>query len=47
MFAQELIRGFEGGLSADNYLSITKKSRATATRDLQNLLEMRVLKKVR
>ena len=46
MFAQELIGGFEGGLSADNYLSITKTSRATATRDLQDLLAMKALKKV-
>ncbi len=30
--------GFEGGLSAENYLSITKTSRATATRDLQELV---------
>jgi len=32
--------GFKGGLSAENYLSITGTSRATATRDLQNLVEM-------
>lgn len=31
--------GFKGGLSADNYLSITGTSRATATRDLQDLVE--------
>lgn len=31
--------GFEGGLSADNYLKITGTSRATATRDLQDLVE--------
>jgi Fic family protein len=36
----EGIDGFKGGLSAENYISITKISRATATRDLQNLLEM-------
>ncbi len=30
--------GFEGGLSAENYLSITKTSRATATRDLNDLV---------
>jgi len=29
--------GFEGGLSADKYISITGTSRATATRDLQDL----------
>ena len=32
--------GFEGGLSAENYLSITGTSRATATRDLQDLVMM-------
>ncbi|MDJ0828068.1 MAG: Fic family protein [Rhodobacter sp.] len=32
--------GFKGGLSAENYISITKTSRATATRDLQDLVEM-------
>jgi Fic family protein len=37
---QEGIDGFEGGLSAENYISITKTSRATATRDLQDLVEM-------
>jgi Fic family protein len=31
--------GFEGGLSAENYLSITGTSRATATRDLADLTE--------
>ena len=31
--------GFEGGLSAENYLKITGTSRATATRDLQDLVE--------
>jgi Fic family protein len=31
--------GFKGGLSADNYLKITGTSRATATRDLQDLVE--------
>jgi Fic family protein len=35
--------GFAGGLSANNYLSITKTSRATATRDLQKLVDMGVL----
>ena len=32
--------GFKGGLSAENYLSITGTSRATATRDLQDLVEL-------
>ncbi|WP_199224804.1 hypothetical protein [Falsochrobactrum shanghaiense] len=31
--------GFVGGLSADNYLAITKTSRATATSDLQDLVD--------
>ncbi|MTE01022.1 DUF4172 domain-containing protein [Paracoccus sp. YIM 132242] len=31
--------GFTGGLSAENYLAITRTSRATATRDLQDLVE--------
>lgn len=35
--------GFKGGLSAENYISITKASRATATRDLANLVEMGIL----
>ena len=30
--------GFKGGLSAENYLAITGTSRATATRDLQDLV---------
>lgn len=32
-------KGFQGGLSAENYLAITGTSRATATRDLQDLVE--------
>lgn len=35
--------GFEGGINARKYISITKASKATATRDLQHLLEMDVL----
>jgi Fic family protein len=35
---REGIDGFKGGLSAENYISITKSSRATATRDLQDLV---------
>jgi Fic family protein len=35
---REGIDGFEGGLSAENYIRITKSSRATATRDLQDLV---------
>ena len=36
---REGIDGFEGGLSAENYIRITGTSRATATRDLQDLVE--------
>ena len=35
---REGIYGFKGGLSAENYISIAKTSRATATRDLQDLV---------
>lgn len=35
--------GFKGGLSAGNYLSITKTSPATATRDLAELVEIGAL----
>lgn len=36
---KEGVNGFKGGLSADNYITLTQTSRATATRDLQNLSE--------
>jgi Fic family protein len=36
---KEGIDGFKGGLSAENYIAITGTSRATATRDLQDLVE--------
>jgi Fic family protein len=35
---RESVDGFKGGLSAENYISIAKSSRATATRDLQDLV---------
>jgi Fic family protein len=35
---REGLEGFKGGLSAENYIAITKTSRATATRDLQDLV---------
>ena len=38
--------GFKGGLSAEKYISITGTSRATATRDLQDLVEKKLLLKV-
>ncbi len=44
MFSEGL-DGFKGGLSAENYLSITKTTRATATRDLQDLVAKGALTK--
>lgn len=38
-------KGFEGGLSAENYIAINNTSRATATRDLRQLLEQNILTK--
>jgi Fic family protein len=42
---REGIDSFKGGLSAENYIAISKTSRATATRDLQELVELGVLTK--
>ncbi len=42
---REGLYGFKGGLSAENYISITATSRATATRDLRGLVENDVLLK--
>lgn len=39
------IDGFEGGLRAENYISITQTSRSTATRDLQDMINKKVLYK--
>jgi hypothetical protein len=44
---KEGIEGFKGRLSADNYISISKTWRATATRDLQDLVEKGALPKIR
>ena len=44
MFA-EGPHGFKGGLSAENYIAITKTTRATATRDLTDLVEKGALLK--
>lgn len=38
-------QGFKGGLSAENYIRITGASRATATRDLQELVKKKALVK--
>jgi len=35
--------GFKGGLSAENHIRITGTSRATATRDLQDLVDKKAL----
>ena len=43
---QEGPAGFKGGLSAENYLSITKTSRPTATRDLQDLVVKQIVYKI-
>jgi Fic family protein len=40
---REGINGFKGGLSAENYIGIAKTSRATATRDLQELVALGAL----
>ncbi|GAB4019159.1 Fic family protein [Spirosoma migulaei] len=42
---QEGLSGFKGGLSAENYIRITKTSRATATRDLAEMVDLGALKK--
>jgi Fic family protein len=40
---REGIDGFQGGLSAEKYIAITQAPRATATRDLQDLVAKRAL----
>lgn len=37
--------GFEGGLNAEKYIAITKTTRATATRDLSDLVQRGALVK--
>jgi Fic family protein len=39
------INGFEGGMTAKKYISITKTTKATATRDLQELVKNEIFKK--
>jgi Fic family protein len=41
----EGLSGFKGGLSADNYIHITKTSASTATRDLQDLVAKGALRR--
>ncbi len=40
---QEVSYGFKGGLSSENYVSITQTSTATVTRDLCELVELGAL----
>lgn len=42
----EGVQGFEGGMTAKKYTTITKTSKATATRDLQDLADMGAFKLV-
>jgi Fic family protein len=37
---REGVEGFKGGLSTENYIRITNTSRATATRDLKDLVAL-------
>lgn len=37
------VEGFEGGMTAKKYVAITKTSKATATRDLQHLVDIEAL----
>jgi Fic family protein len=39
---EEGVKGFEGGMNAKKYVSIAHTSKATATRDLQDLVEKNV-----
>lgn len=38
-------KGFDGGLSADNYMAISGTTASTATRDLQKMVEMGAMKR--
>jgi Fic family protein len=40
------VKGFEGGMSAKKYMAITNTSKATATRDLQDLLTRDAIKQI-
>ncbi len=37
---EEGTKGFQGGMNASKYIGLTKTSKATATRDMQQLLEI-------
>ena len=43
---QEGAKGFEGGMSAKKYMTMTTISKATATRDLQHLLVIKALRQI-
>jgi len=43
---REGVKGFEGGMTAKKYMIIANTSKATATRDLQHLLKLNVLKQI-
>ncbi len=43
---KEGLSGFKGGLSADNYITITRTSASTATRDLQDLVTKGALTRI-
>jgi len=36
-------KGFKGGMTAKKYMVISKASKATATRDLQELVDLHIL----
>jgi len=40
------VKGFEGGMSAKKYMTIADVSKATATRDLHDMVELNVLKQM-
>lgn len=40
------VKGFEGGMSAKKYMTITGTSKATATRDLQHLLTIKIFRQI-
>lgn len=43
---QEGVYGFEGGMSAKKYMTMTGTSKATATRDLQELQKLHIFRKI-
>lgn len=43
---EEGTKGFEGGMTAKKYMTITKTSKATASRDIQRLEKLGVFKSV-